>query len=50
MTLERQEGMICLVKENVERAQAKQKHYYDLRRKQAIFQEGDVVWVRTHPM
>ncbi len=34
----------------MERAQAKQKHYYDLRRKQTIFQEEDVVWVRTPPM
>lgn len=46
--VERQKGMIHLVKENAERAQAKQKHFYDLRRKQAVFQEGDVVWVRTH--
>ncbi len=45
--VERQESMICLVKENVKRAQANQKQYYDLQRKQTIFQEEDVVLVRT---
>ncbi len=38
------------MKKNVERAQDKQKRYYDLHRKQAHFQVGDVVWVRTHPL
>ncbi len=49
-TVERQESLIQLVKENVQRAQAKQRHYYILRRKQAKYKEGDLVWVRTHPL
>ncbi len=47
--LDRQQNLISQVKKNVERAQDKQKRYYDLHRKQAHFQVGDVVWVRTHP-
>lgn len=39
-----------LVKKNVERAQHRQKYYYDLRRKYSKFQVGDVVWVRSHPL
>ncbi len=49
-TVERQESLIQLVKETVQRAQAKQRHYYILRRKQAKYKEGDLVWVRTHPL
>lgn len=48
--LDRQKELISLVKENVERAQAKQKRYYDQRRKQTLFQVGDIVWVRSHPL
>jgi len=48
--VERQESLIQLVKENVQRAQAKQRHYYNLRRKQTKYKEGDLVWVRTHPL
>lgn len=49
-TLERQQEPITIVKENVTRAQARQKRYYDQHRKPVHFQEGDVVWVRTHPL
>ncbi|XP_048048518.1 uncharacterized protein LOC125269631 [Megalobrama amblycephala] len=38
-TVEIQESLIQLVKENVQRAQAKQRHYYNMRRKQAIYKE-----------
>ncbi len=48
--LDRQRELIDLVKENVKQAQAKQKRYYDQHRKSVDFQEGDVVWVRTHPL
>ncbi len=48
--LDRQQNLISQVKKNVERAQDKQKRYYNLHRKQAHFQVGDVVWVRTHPL
>lgn len=34
----------------MERAQTKQKHYYDQKRKQTNFQVGDVEWVRAHPL
>ncbi|KAK3514007.1 hypothetical protein QTP70_001289 [Hemibagrus guttatus] len=47
-TVERQESLIQLVKENVQRAQAKQRHCYNLRRKQTLCKEGDLIWVRTH--
>ncbi len=49
-SLEHQKDLINLVKENVARAQAKQKKYYDQRHQQTLFQVGDVVWVRTHPL
>ncbi|RXN34190.1 piezo-type mechanosensitive ion channel component 2-like protein [Labeo rohita] len=39
-TVERHENLIQLVKENVQRAQAKQGHYYNLRRKQTLYKEG----------
>ncbi len=48
--LDRQKDLISLVKGNVERAQAKQKRYYDQRHKPVQFHVGDVVWVRTHPL
>lgn len=48
--LERQKELVSLVKENVERAQIKQKKYYDQRHKPIQFQVGGVVWVRTHPL
>lgn len=48
-TLDKQKELLTIVRDNVERAQAKQKKYYDQHRKQTNFQEGDVVWVRAHP-
>ncbi len=48
--LERYKELIQTVQRNVERAQEKQRHYYNLRRRQALFQVGDLVWVRTHPL
>lgn len=48
--LDRQQELLTIVKENVNRAQAKQKRYYDQHRKPVHFQEGDLVWVRTHPL
>uniref|UniRef100_A0A673JMS7 Integrase catalytic domain-containing protein n=1 Tax=Sinocyclocheilus rhinocerous TaxID=307959 RepID=A0A673JMS7_9TELE len=48
--LERQKEQIRTVQRNVERAQAKQRRYYDLRRRYAHYQIGDLVWVRTHPL
>lgn len=48
--IDRQQSLIHLIKENVERAQTKQKRYYDQKRKQTNFQVGDVVWVRAHPL
>lgn len=48
--IDRQQSLIRLIKENVERAQTKQKRYYDQKRKQTNFQVGDVVWVRAHPL
>jgi len=48
--LERQQELIGLVRENVEIAQQKQKRFYDLKRKVQDFKEGDLVWVKTHPV
>lgn len=49
-TLDRHHNLIRLVKENVERAQAKQQRYYNRKRKQTYHQVGDMVWVRAHPL
>lgn len=49
-TLERQKCLYESVRENVEKAQIKQKKYYDLKRRVQNFNEGDLVWVRTHPL
>ncbi len=49
-TLDRQKLLIDIVRENVERAQVKQKKYYDQKHRLCEFQVGDVVWVRTHPL
>ncbi len=49
-TLDRQKLLIDIVRENVERAQVKQKKYYDQKHRSCEFQVGDVVWVRTHPL
>lgn len=49
-TLERQKSLYESVRENVEKAQTKQRRYYDLRRRTQNFDEGDLVWVKTHPL
>lgn len=48
--LEKYKELIQTVKRNIARAQEKQRHYYNLRRRPAHFQVGDWVWVRTHPL
>ncbi len=48
-TLERQKSLYESVKENVEKAQTKRK-YYDFKRRAQNFNEGDLVWVKTHPL
>ncbi len=48
-TLERQKFLYESVRENVEKAQTKRK-YYNLKRRVQNFNEGDLVWVRTHPL
>lgn len=47
---ERQSELVSSVRENVRRAQSKQKLYYDQRHKPVLFHVGDIVWVRTHPL
>lgn len=49
-TLERHAQLIDLVKANVEKAQQHQRRYYNQRRRNQEFREGDVVWVRSHPL
>ncbi len=48
--LEKSKELLQTVQRNVERAQSKQRQYYNLRRRQVHFQVGDLVWVRTHPL
>lgn len=48
--LEKSKELLQTVQRNVERAQSKQRQYYNLRRQQVHFQVGDLVWVRTHPL
>lgn len=48
--LEKAQELIQSVQRNVERAQSKQRKYYNLRRRQVHFRIGDLVWVRTHPL
>ncbi|XP_053681478.1 uncharacterized protein LOC127161145 [Labeo rohita] len=48
--LDRQQLLYESVKENVGKAQAKQRKYYNLNRRTQNFSEGDLVWVRTHPL
>ncbi|GAA6081416.1 uncharacterized protein ftr06 isoform X1 [Tachysurus ichikawai] len=50
LVCKQQQELMTLVKDNVRRAQAKQKRYYDQHRKEEHFKEGDVAWVRTHPL
>ncbi|KAI4877208.1 hypothetical protein NFI96_028664, partial [Prochilodus magdalenae] len=49
-TIQRQQELIHQVQENVKKAQLKQAKYYNRKRIQRNFQEGDRVWVRTHPL
>ena len=39
-----------MVKENVQRSQLRQARYYNALRKQEEFKEGELVWVRAHPI
>lgn len=48
--LERYENLLKSVRENVEQAQKRQGRYYNLRRKHAQYQVGELVWVRSHPL
>lgn len=49
-TTERQKALLECVKENVSRAQKRQAKYYYLRRRLIQYEEGDLVWVQTHPL
>ncbi|XP_073808802.1 adenosylhomocysteinase isoform X1 [Danio rerio] len=49
-TLERQKILYDVVRDNVEKAQSKQRKYYNMKRRTQNFEEGDLVWVRTHPL
>lgn len=46
--IERQQSLLNRVKENVARAQERQRKYYNQKRQQETFEEGDLVWVCTH--
>ncbi|MGH0151380.1 UNVERIFIED_CONTAM: hypothetical protein FKN15_026540 [Acipenser sinensis] len=48
--LERQAGIAKLVRERVKEAQGRQAKSYNARRRGVIFSEGDLVWVRSHPI
>ncbi len=48
--IERQQSLLERVKENVTRAQSRQQRYYNRKRRQETFQEGELVWVRAHPL
>ena len=48
--VERQQKMAEEVRRRVDVHQARQARYYNSRRKEAHFQTGDLVWVRTHPL
>ena len=48
--VERQQRMAEEVKRRVDVHQARQARYYNSRRKEMHFQQGDLVWVRTHPL
>ncbi|KAL2083767.1 hypothetical protein ACEWY4_021540 [Coilia grayii] len=48
--VERQQKMAEEVKRRVGLHQARQARYYNSRRKDAQFQQGDLVWVRSHPL
>lgn len=48
-TVERQEALFQVVRENVARAQERQGRYYNCRRKAVSYKVGDHVWVRAFP-
>lgn len=48
--IERQQLLLERVKENVTRAQARQQRYYNLKRQQVTFEEGELVWIRAHSL
>ncbi len=49
-TVERHRELIEQVKEKTRQAQERQARYYNRRRKHESFEEGDLVWIRTHPL
>ena len=48
--LERQQGIAKEVKQRMGVCQARQAKYYNAHRRSAPFLQGDLVWVRTHPL
>ncbi|KAL0151927.1 hypothetical protein M9458_052779, partial [Cirrhinus mrigala] len=48
--VERQNIMVEEVKSRMRMSQAKQAKYYNYSRKNAQFQPGDLVWLKTHPL
>ncbi|MGH0130068.1 UNVERIFIED_CONTAM: hypothetical protein FKN15_040805 [Acipenser sinensis] len=48
--LERQMQLGQLVKQRIKVAQGRQAKNYNSRRREVVFQEGDLVWVRSHPV
>lgn len=48
-TMERQEALIKVVKNNIAKAQERQGRYYNARRRVVTYQANDLVWVRTFP-
>lgn len=48
--IERQQSLLERIKENVTRAQTRQQRYYNMKRQQVTFQEGELVLVRAHPL
>lgn len=49
-TVERQRELFEQVKEKTTQAQERQARYYNRRRKLETFKEGDLVWIRSHPL
>ncbi|KAI2648040.1 Retrovirus-related Pol polyprotein from transposon 17.6 [Labeo rohita] len=45
---ERQQSLLERVKGSVAKAQSRQQRYYNRKRRQETFQEGELVWVRAH--
>ncbi len=49
-TVERQKALLDQVREKTSQAQERQGRYYNKRRKHESFEEGDLVWILTHPL